>query len=577
MVPLPDLFPAFDHCARLISKCIKHKHLKVGMSLHSHLIKTALSFDLFLANRLIDMYSKCNSMGSAQKAFDDLPFRNIHSWNTILALYSRVGFLSQARKVFDEMPHPSIVSYNTLISSLTRHGLYVESMNIFRQMQQDFDLLVLDEFTLVSIVGTCACLGALKLLRQVHGAAVVIGLEFNMIVCNAIIDAYGKCGKPGTSYSIFSRMQERDVVTWTSMVVAYAQTSKLDDAFRVFSCMPVKNVHTWTALISAFVKNKHSNEGLDLFQQMLEEKISPNAFTFVGILSACADLALIAKGKEIHGFIVRRSSDLNFPNVYVCNALIDLYSKSGDMKSARMLFNLVLEKDVVTWNSLITGFAQNGLGREALLTFRRMIEVEIRPNKVTFLGVLSACSHTGLSSEGLYILELMEKCYGVKPSLDHYAVLIDMFGRQNRLAEALDIMSRAPNGSEHVGIWGAILGACRTHGNLDLAVRAAETLFEMEPKNAGRYVMLSNVFAAASRWMDAHNMRKLMEERGFQKEVAYSCIEIRNIRHKFVARDNSHSQMGEIYELMFILLGHMKFFGYMPFDSGIYFYDGYSS
>ncbi|XP_022132706.1 pentatricopeptide repeat-containing protein At2g13600-like [Momordica charantia] len=575
MVPLADIFPAFDHCARLISKCIKHKHLKVGMSLHSHLIKTALSYDLFLANRLIDMYSKCNSMENAQKAFDDLPIRNVHSWNTILALYTRIGCLSQARKFFDEMPHPNIISYNTLIYSFTRHGLYVESMNIFRKMQQDFDLLVLDEFTLVSIAGTCACLGALALLRQIHGAAIVIGLEFNVIVSNAIIDAYGKCGEPDTSYSIFSQMQERDVVTWTSMVVAYAQTSRLDDAFRVFSCMPMKNVHTWTALINAFAKNKYSNEALDLFEQMLEEKISLNSFTFVGVLSACADLALIAKGKQIHGLIIRSSCSLNFLNVYIYNALIDMYSKSGDMKSARTLFNLMPEKDVVSWNSLITGFAQNGLGKEALIAFRRMIEVGIRPNKVTFLGVLSACSHTGLLSEGLYLLELMEKFFGIKPSLDHYAVLIDMFGRKNRLAEALDLIARAPNRSNHVGIWGAVLGACRMHENLDLAMSAAETLFEMEPDNAGRYVMLANIFAAASRWMDAHNVRKLMEERGFKKEVAYSCIEIRNRGHKFVARDNSHSQMGEIYELMFILLDHMKNFGCMPFDNGIYFYDGY--
>ncbi|XP_022925937.1 pentatricopeptide repeat-containing protein At2g21090-like isoform X3 [Cucurbita moschata] len=541
MMPLSGFFPSFDHYAFLISKCIKHKHLKVGMSLHSHLIKSALSFDPFLANRLIDMYSKCNSMENAQKAFDDLPFKNIHSWNTILASYSRAGFLSQARMIFDEMPHPNIVSYNTLISSFTHHGLYVEAMDIFWQMQQDFDRLVLDEFTFVSIVGTCACLGALEMLRQVHGAAIFIGLEFNMIVCNAVINAYGKCGEPGTSYSVFSRMQKRDVVTWTSMVVAYTQTSKLDDAFRVFRSMPVKNVHTWTALINAFVKNKYSNEALDLFQQMLEEKYSPNAFTFVGVLSACADLALIAKGKEIHAIIIRRSSDLNFPNVYMCNALVDLYSKSGDMKSARTLFNLVPKKDVVSWNSLITGFAQNGLGREALIAFRRMIEVGIKPNEVTFLGVLSACSHTGLSSEGLYIMELMEKSNDIKPSLDHYAVLIDMFGRKNRLAEALDLISRAPNASKHIGIWGAVLGACRIHDNLDLAIRAAETLFEMEPDNAGRYVMLSNVFAAASRWMDAHNVRKLMEERGFKKEVAQSFIEIRNfaemkLRNNFPAR-----------------------------------------
>ncbi|XP_023003977.1 pentatricopeptide repeat-containing protein At2g29760, chloroplastic-like [Cucurbita maxima] len=248
-----------------------------------------------------------------------------------------------------------------------------------------------------------------------------------MIVLNAVIDAYSKCGELDTSYSIFSQMQERNVVTWTSMVVAYSQTSMLDDVFRVLSCMPEKDVHTWTALINSFVSNK--------------------------FLGACVDLGLIAKGKTIHGLIIRRNSGLNF-------------SKENDRCRDK--------------------------------------------TESAFLDVLSACSHTGLSSKGLYIPELMEKCCG-------------------------HIMDQNMS-------WGAVLGSSRMHENLDLAMRAAETLIDMEPDNAGRYIMLSNVFAA-NRWMNAHSVRKLMLERGFKKGVAYDCIEIRNTRHKFVARDTSHRHM----------------------------------
>ncbi|KAL7173300.1 hypothetical protein ACSBR2_032711 [Camellia fascicularis] len=270
------------HYVSLISYSIKTQNLKLGRLLHSHLIKTALSLNIFLTNHLIHMYSKCNSIACAQKAFDDLPIKNTHSWNTMISAYSQMGRFVIAHSLFDKISEPNLVSYNCLISSLRNHG----------------------------VVGSCACLGALELLRQVHGVAVAIGMKFNIAIYNALIDAYGKCHDSRNTFLVFNQMGERDVVSWTSMVVAYAQASRLEDAYQVFNQMPTQNTISWSALISGFAQNGHGDEALDLFMLMQEEGIfQPNAFTYVSVLSACTDLALLDRGKQLHGHIIRSIND----------------------------------------------------------------------------------------------------------------------------------------------------------------------------------------------------------------------------------------------------------------------------
>ena len=551
--------------ASLISKCLTAKSLKLGKALHCHLIKTALFFDPFLTNGLIDVYSKCGYIESAHKAFDDLPNKTTRSWNTILSVYSKMGLFDKAYNLFDKMPQRNLVSYNSLISGSTRHGFHRESVRLFKVMQVDSDHLMLDEFTLVSVVGSCACLGNLKWLRQVHGVAVILGMEWNMILNNALIDAYGKCGEPNLSFSVFCWMPERNVVSWTSTAVAYTRASRLDEACRVFNDMPFKNTVSWTALITGFARNGRCSEALDLFQQMLEEGVRPSAQTFVSVLGACADEALIGRGKQVHGQIIRSSNSDNLFNVYIYNALIDMYGKCGDLKSAEILFEMAPTRDVVSWNTLLTGFAQNGHGQESLAVFRRMIDANVEPNHVTFLGVISACSHAGLDNEGLELLELMERRYGVKPRPDHYALLVDLLGRKNRLNDALALIEKAPSGiRNHIAIWGAVLGACRVHGNLDIARRAAEALFELEPENTARYVMLANIYAASWRWGDADRIRRIMKEKGLKKEAACSWIELRDARHEFVAMDKFHPEIGEIYEVNSKLVDHLKDAGYQP-------------
>lgn len=417
-----------------------------------------------------------------------------------------------------------------------------------------------DKFTVVGVGTACANVGALKSLCQLHGAAIVSGLEFNVIMSNVMIDAYGKCGDAEVSRELFDRMGTRDVISWTSLVVAYASSHRLEEARLTFDRMPERNAVSWTALISGYEQNGEGEAALGLFGRMMEEGVGPTPYTLVSVLSACAGLGLIARGKQVHAFLIRRCHGLDSFNIFTSNCLIDMYAKCGDMASAATVFDAMPERDIVSWNSMVTGFAQNGHGKQSLAVFEQLLKAGITPNHTTLLGVLSACSHAGLVLEGRQFLDSMEKKYGVQPRPEHYAAFVDALGRNCQLEEAMefikDLHSKHELGS--VGTWGALLGACRVHGKLELAERAAEYLFELEPENGGRYVMLSNIYAAAGRWDDVQQVRLLMKGKGFRKDPGFSWIDLRSNKHVFVADDTSHKQTGEIYELLALLVDQMK-------------------
>jgi pentatricopeptide repeat protein len=340
-----------------------------------------------------------------------------------------------------------------------------------------------------------------------------------------------------TMHGEFSReMPARDLISWNTMMAGYFQHGRLMDAHCLFHGMPEKDVVSWTGMIAGYTQNGHSEEALKLFLKMKQQGINPNRSTFASVLSACASIAALEQGKQIHDHILKTeySSD-----VVVGNALVTMYSKCGRINVAYQVFGQMTEQDVVSWTAIITGFAQHGSGKKALELFDRMQQVGIKPNHVTFVGVLTACSHSCLLDEGWQHFYSMTRDYGITPGVDHYACMVDLLGRMGLMTEAEDFIKNMPLQPDPV-VWKALLGACAVHRNLEVGERVAKELFKLEPQNSAAYVLLSNIYATTGRWDDVTKVRFMMKNIGVQKEAGCSWIEIKNKVHAFIVGDRSH-------------------------------------
>jgi pentatricopeptide repeat protein len=556
---------AVAHVLPLIERAISVGDVRrLGPAAHAILVKTALTHHTLLSNRIVELYATLPSPAASRAAFEDLPHRNAHSYNNLLAALSRgPATLTDALHLLDAMPASSrnAVSYNTVISALARHGRQEDALRVFARSARDRCLgpeVAVGPFAVVSVASACAGMGAVRPLQELHGAVVVSGVEVTVIMANAMVDAYSKAGRMEDARMLFNQMSTPDMVSWTSMITGYCRAKRLDDAVQVFDMMPEKDTIAWAALISGHEQNGEEDTALELFGQMLAEGMAPTSFALVSSLGACAKLGLVTRGKEVHGFVLRHCIGSDPFNIFIHNALIDMYSKCGDMATATVVFERMPERNFISWNSMVTGFSQNGQGKQSLAVFNRMLEAEVQPTNVTFLAVLTACSHAGLVSDGRRILESMQD-HGVEPRAEHYASFIDALGRNRQLEEASEFIKGLPSriGPSTTGSLGALLGACRVHGNIEIAEKVAESLFQLEPGNSGRYVMLSNIYAAAGQWDDARRVRALMKGKGLRKDQACSWIEVRSAKRMFVADDTSNGEANEIYEMLDKLFDHM--------------------
>ena len=341
---------------------------------------------------------------------------------------------------------------------------------------------------------------------------------------------------------------------------ACQKSGSIDDARLVFDRMVERDVVTWTVMIGGLAQHGFGYEAFSLFLQMQKGGFVPNAITYVSILSAFASAGAVKWVKEVHSHALRAGleSDLR-----VGTALVNMYAKSGSIDDARLVFDRMVVRDVVTWTVMIGGLAQHGCGQEALLLFGRMIAEGVRPNGVTFLATLSACSHVGLVDEGRHQFLAMTQDYSIKPTMEHYTCMVDLLGRAGHLEDAklfILNMPLEPDGAT----WGALLGACRTYGNVELAEFAAKERLKLEPKSAATYVVLSNIYAAAGKWDQVSSLRTMMQGKGIQKEPGRSWIEVDNEIHRFVVGDTSHPEAKEIYAELNRLTEKMKAAGYIP-------------
>ncbi|XP_030967844.1 pentatricopeptide repeat-containing protein At2g29760, chloroplastic-like [Quercus lobata] len=356
-------------------------------------------------------------------------------------------------------------------------------------------------------------------------------------------------------------MQDKDVFSWTTMLDGYAKLGEYDEAQHVFDAMPRKDIAAWNALISAFEQNGKPKEALAVFRELqLSKDAKPDEVTLVCALSASAQLGAMDLGRWIDVYIKKHGIKLN---CHLTTSLIDMYAKCGDLEKALEVFYSVERKDVFVWSATIAGLAMHGHGRAALDLFSKMLEAKVKPNAVTFTNLLCACSHRGLVNEGQRLFYQMEPVYGVVPGEKHYACMVDILGRSGLLQEAVKLIEKMPI-LPTASVWGALLGACRLHGNIELAEQACSHLLELDPRNHGAYVLLSNIYAKTGKWDRVSGLRKIMRDFGLKKEPGCSSIEVNGIVHEFLVGDNSHKLSKEIYSKLDEIAAKLKSVGYVP-------------
>lgn len=339
------------------------------------------------------------------------------------------------------------------------------------------------------------------------------------------------------------------------MISGYVKSGNLACARELFDVMPARNVVSWTTVIGAYAQMKQPVEAVEVFRRMqVEEGIEPDGVALLSVLSACGDLGAVDLGEWVHRFVVRRGLCWQIP---LMNAIIDMYVKLGCVRKAVEVFEGMDQKSVVTWTTVIAGFALHGLGLEAIEMFRRMEMENVAPNDVTFLAILSACSHVGLTDLGRWYFKIMVSQYRIKQRVEHYGCMVDLLGRAGYLMEAQDLVQDMPF-KANAAIWGALLAAARTHGDAELGKQALLHLIELEPHNSGNYILLSNIYAEQERWDDVSKLRKQMKDRGLRNVPGASSIEVDGMVHEFTSRDGSHPCLHKICKVLCEITTDMK-------------------
>ncbi|GAB4833366.1 hypothetical protein Ancab_031609 [Ancistrocladus abbreviatus] len=462
----------------------------------------------------------------AQIVIDGM-FQNLLVANKLLYMYVQYRAIDVAYILFDKMTERDAVSWSVIVGGFVKVGGYYNCFRTFREAIRYG--LRLNNYILPIVLRACRDSMDLQMGRLVHLVVCKFGLSSDLFVSSALVDMYAKSRDIGEARKVFDKMSTRDLVTWTVMIGAYGECGNAKDS-------------------------------LVLFDQMRKQGAVPDKVAMVTVVYACARLGALHKAREIHDYIQCKNFSLD---VILGTALIDMYSKCGSVDSAREIFEMMREKNVITWSAMIAAYGYHGLGQKALDLFPLMLRNGILPNDITFLSLLHACSHAGLVEEGLIIFYLMQDNYFVRPNVKHYTCVVDLLGRAGRLDEA-EKWIEGMQIERDEGVWSSLLGACRVHGNLELAEKAAKSLLELQPQNSGHYILLSNIFAKAWRWGDVAKIRGLMTHRKLKKTPGWTWIEVDGKIHQFSVGDWSHTQSKEIYEMLKSLRPKLELAGYVP-------------
>ncbi|KAL5564712.1 hypothetical protein UlMin_027876 [Ulmus minor] len=535
------------------------------------------------SNTLINGYLKMGRLDNAFSVFDGMLDRDVVSWSSMVDGYCKFGRIADAKHLFDKMPNRNFVSWTSMIDGFMKSGNFEEAFELFLEMRREGTVEV-NPVTLTVMFEGCGSFARFREGIQMHGLVLRMGMNFEVFLGNSIIIMYSRFGCIDAAAKMFHNMSRRDVVSWNSLIEGYVRSSAIEDAFKVFEIMPVKDVVSWTtiisgffnkgltekaielfkliprkdsvswtALISGFVNNEEYEEAFRWFTKMLRKAFRLNPLTLSSMLSASAGLANINQGLQVHALAIKM--DMEF-DLSIQNGLVSMYSKCGNVHDACKIFVSIDSPNTVSFNSMITGFAQNGLGKEALDLFSKMQNERCEVNEITFLGVLSACVHVGLVEEGWKYFNMMKSVYHLVAEPNHYACMVDLLGRAGLVDEAMELISLMPF-EPNVGVWGALLSAGRAHLRFDLAHLAAQRLIELEPDNATPYVVLSSVYSISGKSKDGDQVRMTKKLKGIKKSPGCSWIVVKDKVHLFLAGDQSHMDMEEIKVVLQMIVMEM--------------------
>ncbi|XP_010916602.1 pentatricopeptide repeat-containing protein At4g33990 [Elaeis guineensis] len=576
----------------------------------------------------------CQDLDEAKK-MHSLVFKLGFVWNvfvsaSLINVYSRFGSVGDAEKAFGEMPYRDLGSWNAMVSGFCLNGKAVEAVRVFEEMVREE--VGMDKVTVSSIVPVCGQLENLLMGMSIHVHVIKRGLNSDIFVSNALIDMYGKLGCLDEARQVFDRMEEKDLITWNSiiagyeqagnpsmalklfdmmkehgiepdvltlvslasavaqlgddrrdrlvhcyvmkrgwdvddvivgnaMVDMYAKLTKIKAAQKVFNRMPAKDVISWNTLITGYSQNGLANEAIETYEYMEKyEGVAPSQGTLVSVLPACSHVGALQQGMIIHGRSIHIGLEMD---VFVATCLIDMYAKCGRLQDAMLLFEQVPKRSTGPWNAIIAGHGVHGHGDKVLRLFSDMQQEGVKPDHVTFVSLLAACSHAGLVDQGRQCFQIMQKTYGIEPATKHYACMVDLLGRAGQLDAAYEFIKSMPLEPDS-GVWGAFLGACRIHGNVEMGALVSNYLFEIDPENVGYYVLLSNMYAKVGKWDGVDEVRSLVRRRHLQKTPGWSSIEVDKKVHVFFTGNQTHPLYEKIHEELGILQAKMKSLGYVP-------------
>ncbi|KAK9097033.1 hypothetical protein Sjap_022530 [Stephania japonica] len=591
----------------ILEECIYRESVAEAQVVHAHIMKTGSHENLFLMTFLVNVYAKCGRMDYAHRVFDKLPRRNAVTWtslmtgyvqnsqpelairvfqelleagayptiytfgavlnactslysiqlgkqihgyiikyqigydtsvgNSLCSLYSKCHNFDSALKAFRSIPEKNVISWTTIISACGDNGQAMMGLVLFVEMLSGG--AEFNEFTLTSVLSLCCMMPALIFGVQVHSLIIKIGYDANIPIKNSIMYLYLKSGRLVEARRLFDAMETISLVTWNAMIAGYAQMMNYSK--------------------DELIAQHSGTEALRIFLKLNRSSLKSDLYTFSSVLTVCGGMVALEQGEQVHAQTIKTGF---LSDVIVGSALVNMYSKCGSVERAAKAFVEMSTRTLITWTSMITAYAQHGMSRQALQLFEDMRLAGVRPNKITFIGVFSACSHAGMVEEAMNYFEIMKNEYRIKPVVEHFACLIDMFVRLGKLEEAFDFIEKAEFEPNEF-IWSILVAGCRSHGNMELGFYAAERLLELKPKDAETYVLLLNMYLSAGRLKDVSKVRKLMRERKIDKLKDWSSISLKDIVHSFRPDDRSHPQSIEIYKLLENLINKANDFGYV--------------